>query len=147
MLFVTEVMYRNLVSLRIQGAPESVHLSDWPDAADYPVDTHLARSVALGRRLSRLGRSAREQAKVRVRQPLAEVIVVIPEKEAALLDVIGEQLLDELNVKKLTGGAEGLGKSIAGRLSVEGGQVFLFDRNQDFLAATQGEFLQDGLKV
>ena len=47
----------------------------------------------------------------------------------------------------MTGGAEGLGKSIAGRLSVEGGQVFLFDRNQDFLAATQGEFLQDGLKV
>ena len=105
--FISEAIYRNLVAERVAGAPESVHLCDWPQTDDALIDEELSAATNLAMRLSRLGRSARASANLRVRQPLAELVVDLDsEQEQARLPVIRAQLLDELNVKELRLAAE-----------------------------------------
>lgn len=100
--FISEAMYRNLEAERVSGAPPSVHLCDWPVADEALIDEELAAATALAMRLARLGRSARAAADLRVRQPLAEVVVdLATDRERAALAVIESQLLDELNVKRV----------------------------------------------
>ena len=105
--FISEALYRNLVAERVPGAPPSVHLCDWP-AADEAlideelIDEELSAATALAMRLARLGRSARAAANLRVRQPLAELVVdLADDREQAALAVIESQLRDELNVKRV----------------------------------------------
>ena len=100
--FIAEAIYRNLVAERVAGAPASVHLCDWPKADSSVIDQELSAATNLAMRLARLGRSARERAKLRVRQPLAELVVDLDsEQEQARLPLIRAQLLDELNVKEV----------------------------------------------
>ena len=71
------------------------------------IDEELSAATNLAMRLSRLGRSARAGANLRVRQPLAELVVDLDsEQEQARLPVIRAQLLDELNVKEVRLAAE-----------------------------------------
>ena len=100
--FISEAIYRNLVVEPVRGAPPSVHLCDWPQADEALIDEELSAATSLAMRLSRLGRSARAGANLRVRQPLAELVVDLDsEQEQARLPVIRAQLLDELNVKEV----------------------------------------------
>ncbi len=100
--FIAEAIYRNLVAERVSGAPPSVHLCDWPQADAALIDEELSAATHLAMRLARLGRSARASANLRVRQPLAELVVDLDsEQEQARLSVIRAQLLDELNVKRV----------------------------------------------
>lgn len=100
--FISEALYRNLAAEQAPGAPPSVHLCDWPVADEALIDEELAAATALAMRLARLGRSARAAADLRVRQPLAEVVVdLATDRERAALAVIESQLLDELNVKRV----------------------------------------------
>jgi isoleucyl-tRNA synthetase len=57
--------------------------------------------MGLVRTLAALGRSARTDAKVRVRQPLARALVVLPSGEAAVLQGLEPLVADELNVKTI----------------------------------------------
>ncbi len=90
--FVADRMWRELT-----GATEddSVHLTDWPGAAPEDRDPALESGMALARRLSSLGRAARAEAGVRVRQPLARALVHLPAGSAVPPAGIVE---DELNV-------------------------------------------------
>jgi len=97
--FITDEIYSNLAR-PLADAPDSVHLSNWPEPNDERVDDALRRRMQLVRRLVGLGRAARTDAKVRVRQPLAKAHAVIP--EAYLGDFSSEQarlVAEELNVK------------------------------------------------
>ena len=73
--FVADRMWRDLT-----GAAEddSVHLSDWPEPEPTALDPSLDQGMALARRLSSLGRAARSEAGIRVRQPLARALVYLP---------------------------------------------------------------------
>jgi isoleucyl-tRNA synthetase len=73
--FLADRMWRDLT-----GADESdsVHLADWPAVDAALVDPDLEESMALARRLSSLGRAARSEAGVKVRQPLARALVYLP---------------------------------------------------------------------
>lgn len=105
--FIAEAIYRNLVAERVAGAPASIHLCDWPAADAALIDEELSAATNLAMRLARLGRSARAGANLRVRQPLAELVVDLEsEKEQADVRVIEGQLLDELNVKQVRLAAE-----------------------------------------
>ena len=105
--FITEAIHRNLVAERVPGAPPSVHLCDWPRADEALIDEELSAATGLAMRLARLGRSARAASNLRVRQPLAELVVDLDsEQEQARLSVIRAQLLDELNVKQVRLAAE-----------------------------------------
>ena len=96
--FLADEMYRNL---KPQGSPASVHLTDYPKADVALVDDDLDRAIRLAMRIASLGRAARSKGKVKVRQPLARVIVRARPDEARYLPMIEEQVLEELNVKAL----------------------------------------------
>ncbi len=79
---------------------DSVHLADWPTTADRDVDARaLADGMAGARRLVALGRAARTDAKVKVRQPLARALLL--HRDGTLGDELGAEVASELNVKAL----------------------------------------------
>ncbi len=100
--FVTEELYQNLVRSVDLQAPASVHLCDWPVADESLVDEQLTRETHLVMRIVGLGRSAREKAQIKVRQPLNALYARVKhwEEEDALLRLKG-QVLEELNIKQL----------------------------------------------
>ena len=100
--FMADEMYRNLVAGNDTNAPESVHLASWPEAQTEIRDEMIEGDVRLAMRLSSLGRSARSKAQIKVRQPLAEALVLLPSAgERESLGRIADQLRDELNVKEI----------------------------------------------
>ena len=76
----------------------SVHLSDWPQPSG-ATDQALAEQMRAARRLVALGRAARTDAKVRVRQPLPRALLLHP--GASLGREALDQIASELNVKAL----------------------------------------------
>ena len=99
--FVAEELWQALVVAVDPTAPDSVHLADWPEADRAAVDEGLRAAMVEVRRLVGLGRQARTEAKVKVRQPLARALVTVPagrrEAVAGLLDLVA----GELNVKQV----------------------------------------------
>ena len=73
--FLADRMWRDLTGA---ADDDSVHLADWPEADPALVDPSLEAGMALARRLSSLGRAARAEAGVKVRQPLARALVYLP---------------------------------------------------------------------
>ena len=98
--FMAEGMFQNLVRRVDRGAPESVHLADWPAADLSLVDEDLARRMAAVRELVSLGLQVRTSAKLKVRQPLRVAHLVLGDaKLRASLAGSGEAMIqDELNV-------------------------------------------------
>jgi isoleucyl-tRNA synthetase len=97
--FLTERMYGNL---RLTG-PESVHLCDYPAADETLLDPELNRRMAAVQRLVGLGHKLRDDANVRVRQPLAEVRFASTDAgQAEAIEHLAEVVKEELNVKRLT---------------------------------------------
>jgi isoleucyl-tRNA synthetase len=101
--FVAEELYQNLVRPFDKDAPESIHLTDYPLADLSQVDEKLSTAVNLVVKVTSLGRAARAKAGVKVRQPLARVLVKVrTEAERASLEQMATQVLDELNVKEMS---------------------------------------------
>ena len=102
MPFLAEEMYGNLVAGVNPAAPESVHLTKFPVADEALIDEALMDDVALVEQVVELGRAARARSRLRVRQPLGEIRVhVRNDDEAAALRTHTDQVLDELNIKRL----------------------------------------------
>ncbi|MCS7039470.1 MAG: DUF5915 domain-containing protein, partial [Caldilineales bacterium] len=99
--FVTEVMYQNLVVNVRPEARLSVHHTDWPVADTQAVDETLLEQMALARRITSLGLSARSNANLKVRQPLARALVHVAEGRHDLTPDLVAIVADELNVKAL----------------------------------------------
>jgi isoleucyl-tRNA synthetase len=93
--FVADAIYGNLVP---DGEP-SVHLCDYP--APGSRDVQLEEDMAVARDAIELGRAARAQAKLKVRQPLGEAVVVAAGRERAAVERFADLVLDELNVKRV----------------------------------------------
>ena len=104
--FVSEAIWRNLAVAPFgEAVPESVHLADYPTGSEALVDRDLVRRMALVRDVSSLGRAARAVEKLKVRQPLSKVEVILAEghgdaADAAWLEAHADLVCDELNVKQ-----------------------------------------------
>ena len=94
--FVADEIYGNL-----DGVEPSVHLCDFPAPSADLRDQPLEEQMAVVREAVELGRAARAQAKVKVRQPLGEAVVVAREAEREAIDRLSGIVLEELNVKRL----------------------------------------------
>ncbi len=106
--FLSEAMYQNLVRVMDDSAAESVHHTRYPEPDPALIDEELDQQVELARRLVGLGRAAREQAGVRIRQPLALARVGAPVGAPTLPDDLRDEIARELNVDRLEmGGAVG----------------------------------------
>jgi isoleucyl-tRNA synthetase len=95
--FVADEIYDNL-----DGTLASVHLCDFPTSETLPTrDTGLEEAMAIARETVRLGLGARAQAKIKVRQPLAEAVVVADGRERAAIERLSEIVREELNVRRV----------------------------------------------
>jgi isoleucyl-tRNA synthetase len=97
--FVTEEMWSNLAAGR-DGAADSVHLSDFPEANPSAVDTALDEAMQAARDIVSLGRTVRTETKTRVRQPLSRAVVHYAGDHAALEPLL-PLVAEELNVKDI----------------------------------------------
>jgi isoleucyl-tRNA synthetase len=86
MPFLADNLWRTLV---LDG-PDSVHLAGWPDAAE--PDQALLEEVAAVRRVVELGRQARSQSGIKLRQPLRRLVVQGADAVAAHAGEISEEL-------------------------------------------------------
>ena len=87
--FLADEIYRNLVggeSGDFGEAPDSVHLCDFPKPTTALIDDELEAAMEAVRRTVELGRAARAQAKVKVRQPLHKAVIVATEAERAAIE-------------------------------------------------------------
>lgn len=101
--FVAEALWQNLAA-EVFGARavESVHLCDFPAGNAGVIDQRLSQEMELVREIVSLGRSARMVAKLKVRQPLAKVEIILadPQHKGWLADH-GPLIAEELNVKQV----------------------------------------------
>ncbi len=100
--FVTEYIYQNLVRGVNPQAPESIHLCDYPRADDSVIDYSLMDQAGALRKVVELGRSARNQANLKIRQPLSGLSFVLADDQQSRF-ILDHQdvILDELNVKQI----------------------------------------------
>ncbi len=99
--FLTEHLWQNLVA-GLRGAPESIFLADWPEPVDRFRDRSLLEEVATGRQVAELARSARQQAGIKLRQPLRRLVVATGDPgRRALVSRQVEDLAGELRVKEV----------------------------------------------
>ncbi len=79
---------------------ESVHLTDWPAADEFPADEALVAAMDRVRSIASSGLALRKAQGLRVRLPLQTLTVVTP--GAAALEAFSDIVRDELNVKTVT---------------------------------------------
>jgi isoleucyl-tRNA synthetase len=92
--FLADEIYDNL-----DGSDASVHLCDFPTAGRRELE--LEEAMAVARETVRLGRAARAQAKVKLRQPLRAAVVVANGFERSAIERLAGLVRDELNVREL----------------------------------------------
>ncbi len=101
--FMTETMYQNIVRSVDKAAHESVHLCAYPECDESMIDKELEKSMDAVLNIVVLGRSARNTAVIKNRQPIANLYVAGIDS----LDEMYKKLVSgELNVKKVWLGAD-----------------------------------------
>ena len=100
--FISEHVWQTLVRVAEVDQTESVHLANFPDSNKSAIDEELSSSVGLSRRLVELGRSARAESGVKIRQPLSRALVSASGWENISAE-IKAHIAEELNILKLDG--------------------------------------------
>ena len=100
--FMADAIYQNLVAGLDKNAPESVHLCYWPEYDEKVVDKKLEEEMDLAYNIVELGRSARNSANIKNRQPLLKMLISVD----TLPEYYGNIIKEELNVKEVELGAE-----------------------------------------
>jgi isoleucyl-tRNA synthetase len=98
--FITEHVWQNLITTVKDDAAESVHLATFPLSDPSLIDNDLSRQVALTRRLVELGRAARAESAVKIRQPLSRALISASGWQSLPAE-LRDQISDELNVLTL----------------------------------------------
>ncbi|MGM9879279.1 MAG: isoleucine--tRNA ligase [Bacilli bacterium] len=91
--FISEEIYQNLTG------EESVHLASFPVCDEALINDAIEERMDLVRDLISLGRNVREEEKIKVRQPILEVI--LDGKNKSILEGLEDLIKEELNVKKI----------------------------------------------
>ena len=100
--FITEEIYQNLVVGLDENAPESIHLCSWPQVNDNAINKELEKEMDLAYTIVKLGRSARNGANIKNRQPLSKMLI----STDSLPEYYGDIITDELNIKAVEFGAD-----------------------------------------
>lgn len=91
--FLSDEIYQNLTG------EESVHLAYFPEADETLIDERVEERMDLVRTLVALGRGTREKERIKVRQPLSEILV--DGKYEAIIGDLTPLIMEELNIKKV----------------------------------------------
>ena len=99
--FVSDQVYRNLTS-GCAGAPESVHLTNFPGVQAELIDRDLEKQISLIRKATELGRALRAKHQIKTRQPLPSLMVITrDQRDRQIIDRGSSIISDELNVKAI----------------------------------------------
>jgi len=97
--FVTEKMYQNLIINK--GSRESIHLCDFPVFNEKLYNQELINNIDFIISIVSLGRSARNRANIKNRQPLQKVFIYTPNSKDIILDEAAQkEIMEELNIKE-----------------------------------------------
>ena len=100
--FMSEKIYQNLVCNINNSLPESIHLCDYPVIDDKKIDQKMVEQVDTIRKIVELGRSARNKAELKIRQPLKELCFHLSDNSVEEFIIENQKIiLEELNVKKI----------------------------------------------
>ena len=102
--FVADEIYLNLAGgegEELRSMPDSVHLLDYPVADEALEDRDLELGMEAVRRAVELGRAARAQANVKMRQPLRKAVIVATDREREQIKGLSDLVSSELNVKEI----------------------------------------------
>ncbi|MCF8220275.1 MAG: isoleucine--tRNA ligase [Cryomorphaceae bacterium] len=82
---------------------ESVHLAKFPSAQQFAINAALEQEIDLAQRITSMVLSLRKKEKIRVRQPLKQILIpTLPEPLTTYVNRIAELVKSEVNVKELT---------------------------------------------
>ena len=123
-------------------APDSVHLSDYPAVDESLVDQQLMEATRLAMRIASMGRGARSKAGIRVRQPLASVMVrTKTPAEKKYLDLIKPQVLEELNIKEMKGLDDDLASKVETLAALTDHTEGVFDGGDNYWVALESGYM------
>ena len=91
--YTAEEIYTNLTG------NTSVHLSDFPAVNEELIDLKLEEKMDLVRDLISIGRNVREESKIKVRQPISEIL--LDKKKEQVIGELTSLIKEELNVKEV----------------------------------------------
>jgi isoleucyl-tRNA synthetase len=95
--FFSDWLYRNL-----GGTAESVHLTDWPEAAASLQDAILEGQMEYAQKITSLVLSIRKKENIKVRQPLQKILIpVVDSSVRDQIEHVKDIVLTEVNVKEL----------------------------------------------
>jgi len=100
--FISELLWRELTSvdLKLNQQPLSVHLTLFPKPDDAQIDLKLEQTMGLVEKIVSLGRAARSRKNIKIRQPLAQLLVQLPGGNALLNEDVSI-VKNELNIKEV----------------------------------------------
>jgi isoleucyl-tRNA synthetase len=99
--FLSEYIYRRLTE-NLAGFPESVHLAQFPSVNKAHIDKHIEDEMEIARKAVELGRAARKDSRIKIRQPLSRLVALgLNDAERNMLKKMEAILLEEINVKRL----------------------------------------------
>ena len=134
--FIAEETWQKLIRAANPAAAESVHLTDFPSVSRSLINHELNQQVAMTRRVVELGRSARAESGVKIRQPLQRALISAPGWSSLPVEM-KEQISDELNVLNLADIADADGDLVD--VSIKA--------NFKSLGAKYGKSVQDAAKL
>ncbi|MGX7688372.1 isoleucine--tRNA ligase [Flectobacillus roseus] len=99
--FYGDWLFKNLTSNQA-GAPESVHLTNFPTVQEQWIDENLETSMDLAQRICSLIHSLRKTNKIKVRQPLSKILIpVLSEKTREQIRSVDDLIKSEVNIKSV----------------------------------------------
>ena len=99
--FISETIYQNIERNFFDGSAVSVHLTSYPVADEKLIDEKLSSDMALVYNFTELGRTARNDSNIKIRQPLSKIFLANEEVKMALNEEYEKILKEELNVKEV----------------------------------------------
>jgi len=104
--FISEEIYQTIERPFEKNAPESVHLCAFPTAKEKLINLEIEQEMGLSYQYCELGRSARNDAQLKIRRPLAKMYIKNNNSSALLPSEFKEIIKDELNIKEIVEGED-----------------------------------------
>ncbi|MFI3228559.1 MAG: isoleucine--tRNA ligase [Bacillota bacterium] len=99
--FLTDYIWQNTVREIEKDAPISVHLSSYPTCIDIPEEATILNETAVTREVIATGQRMRNEAQLKIKQPLAKMYITASEAETEAASKLVSTIKDELNIKEV----------------------------------------------
>ncbi len=102
MPFITEKLYQDVFRPADEKLPESIHMCDWPSPIEELIDEDLMKCMDEARSIVEAAMSARQSARIKLRYPLSELVVVSNSSEVKrAVEVFRSIICEQANVKRV----------------------------------------------